>query len=73
MDNKEIRLRIVEAVIPIASRVEINSAEKMVDKCKELEKYVMTEPETESVDKSSRNKRGSNPKGSSDANQQNKS
>ena len=41
MDNSEIRLRIVEAVIPIASRVEINSAEKMVEKCKELEAYVM--------------------------------
>ena len=41
MDDKEIRLRIVEAVLPIASRVEIQSDELLTKKCEELEKFVI--------------------------------
>lgn len=39
MDDREVRLRIVESLIPVASRVEIRG-ELLVIRCKELEEYV---------------------------------
>ena len=41
MDNNEIRLRIVEAVIPQASRVALNDSEIIIKTCTGLEKYVL--------------------------------
>ncbi len=39
MDEKEIRLRILEVLAPIASRVEIKG-EALIEKAKEMERYV---------------------------------
>jgi len=41
MDDNEIRLRIVEAVIPQASRVALTDSEIITKTCTELEKYVL--------------------------------
>lgn len=40
MDDKEIRMRIVEAIAPIASRAEIDTPEKLIERCKTIESYV---------------------------------
>lgn len=40
MDDKEIRMRIVEAVVPVASRAEIDTPEKLIERCKKIESYV---------------------------------
>ena len=40
VDDKEIRMRIVEAVVPVASRAEIDTPEKLIERCKKIESYV---------------------------------
>ena len=41
MDNSEIRLRIVEAVLPQASAVGLSDAQIIIKTCTGLEKYVL--------------------------------
>ena len=41
MDNKEIRMRIVEAVIPQATRVGLTDAKIISSACEKLEDYVI--------------------------------
>lgn len=41
MDNIEIRLQILKAVLPQASRVGLGEPEHIVDICTRLEKYVL--------------------------------
>lgn len=43
MDDKEVRLRIAEAIIAVAPRNEINDSQKIVDRCKIIETYVVGE------------------------------
>lgn len=42
MDNREVRLRIVEAVLPTASRNGFSDPDRIVDICSRLEKYVVS-------------------------------
>lgn len=42
MDNKEIRLRIVEVMVPKASQVGITNPSEIIKKCAELEDYVLS-------------------------------
>lgn len=45
MDDKEVRLRIAEALIPHASRVGVNKPEVIRTACEELESYVIGKPD----------------------------
>lgn len=62
MDERTIRLKIVESLISVAPRNEIQSPDALVEKAKVLEKYVVGEPQ--------RKKPGPKPK---HGNQQNQS
>lgn len=42
MDDREIRLRIVEVVLPTASRNGLSDPDRLVDICSRLEKYVVS-------------------------------
>lgn len=41
MEEREIRLRIVEAMIPQASRVGVTDPTAIIESCAQLEKYVL--------------------------------
>jgi len=41
MDDKEIRLRIYEALVAQAARAEIQQTEQLIKRCKLIETYVM--------------------------------
>ncbi len=41
MDNKEIRLRIVECLVPVASRVDILDGKRLKAKLQLLERYII--------------------------------
>lgn len=51
MDNKEIRLRIVEAVVPISSRVSL-VGEDIIKVCSNLEQFVVNNKEDEKDEQS---------------------
>jgi hypothetical protein len=54
----EVRLRIVEALIPVASRHGITEIEEIVSRATALEKYVVgSEPSTDAVTPDASNKR----------------
>lgn len=42
MDNAEARLRIVEAVVPQATKVGLTQGEPVIETCKKLEEYVFS-------------------------------
>jgi hypothetical protein len=41
MHEPEIRLRIVETLMPIASKVQVTNPESLIETCSKLEKYVV--------------------------------
>jgi len=47
MDEREIRLRIVEVMVPKAAQIGIIKPETIVDSCMQLEKYVLGSQEGE--------------------------
>lgn len=67
MDQSEVRLRILEVLIPQATRVGIQEPEYLVNTCKTLEKYVLESKSGESKsDSPPKRKPGRPPKGSSE-------
>lgn len=62
MDDIEARLRIVEAVVPQASRVGIVEPEYIVKTCSFLEEYVLGSKKNDELPDSSPVRRGRKPK-----------
>lgn len=67
MDNIEVRLRIVEVILPTASRYGMDHPDQIVDTCRAFEKYVLESHADEvSPDSSIKRKPGRPRKGQSD-------
>lgn len=69
MDNREIRLRIVEAVLPTASRNGLSDPDRLVDICSRLEKYVVSlesKSQEELSDLETKRRKGRPPKGTTE-------
>jgi hypothetical protein len=74
MDKAEVRLRIVEVLVPQATRVGIEQPEYLIKACTQLEKYVLdlkedeSQPDSSPAKKTNRPARGTGnaPSGSSD-------
>jgi len=62
MDLSEVRLRILETVIPQATRVGIQEPEYLVNTCKTLEKYVLESKSGESTSDSPTKKKPGRPR-----------
>lgn len=45
MTNEDIRIEILKILIPAASRIGLTEPEKLIEKAKAFEAYVMSEPE----------------------------
>lgn len=58
MDNKEIRLRILETLVPKASQVEVTNPERIVRLATELEQYVLGSKEASEDSPTSQTRKG---------------
>lgn len=61
MDKSEVRLRIVEVLVPQATRVGIEQPEYIIKACTQLEKYVLDLKEDENQPDSSPAKKANRP------------
>jgi hypothetical protein len=48
-NNEEVRLRLIEAIMPQATRVGVQDADVIINSCIKLEKYVLNLQESETV------------------------